>query len=181
MNIDFSSPSIHGLACKKSIYLSFIQAENVTSYTMSALCCIIGFKHGVLGLTENPARGTGFWSQNTEDVARGVLTEKARPNVGLLLITPLGTYFFDIWMKICQFSYKKIYLEIPYAIWWPCCLSSNVLIFFWLDGLEVPYWYAFWQCCPFCWGSCWHSKLSCSFIIRNYPSRSHCHPPSQAR
>ena len=39
----------------------------------------IGFNHGVLGLAENPARGTGFWSQNTEGVARGVLTEKARP------------------------------------------------------------------------------------------------------
>ena len=25
------------------------------------------------------ARGTGFWSQNTKGVARGVLTEKARP------------------------------------------------------------------------------------------------------
>ena len=39
----------------------------------------IGFNHGVLGLAENPARGTGFWSQHTEGVARGVLTEKARP------------------------------------------------------------------------------------------------------
>ena len=42
---------------------------------------IIGFNHGVLGLAENPARGTGFWGQNTEGVARGVLTEKARPEV----------------------------------------------------------------------------------------------------
>ena len=40
---------------------------------------IIGFNHGVLGFAENPARGTGFWSQNTEGVARVVLTEKARP------------------------------------------------------------------------------------------------------
>ena len=40
---------------------------------------VIGFNHGLLGLAENPARGTGFWSQNTEGVARGVLTEKARP------------------------------------------------------------------------------------------------------
>ena len=40
---------------------------------------VIGFNHGVLGLAENPARGTGFWSQNTEGAARGVLTEKARP------------------------------------------------------------------------------------------------------
>ena len=39
---------------------------------------VIGFNHGVLGLAENPARATGFWSQNTEGVARGVLTEKAR-------------------------------------------------------------------------------------------------------
>ena len=42
-------------------------------------CFVIGFNHGVLGLAESPARGTGFWSQNTEGVARGVLTEKARP------------------------------------------------------------------------------------------------------
>ena len=39
----------------------------------------IGFNHGMLGLAENPARGTGFWSQNTEGVARGALTEKTRP------------------------------------------------------------------------------------------------------
>ena len=40
-----------------------------------------GFNHGVLGLAENPARGTAPWSQNTEGVARGVLTEKARAKV----------------------------------------------------------------------------------------------------
>ena len=39
---------------------------------------IIGFNHGVLALAENPARGTGFWSQNTEGV--GVLTPKASPS-----------------------------------------------------------------------------------------------------
>ena len=37
----------------------------------------IGYNHGVLGLAENLARGTGFWSQITEGVGRGVLTEKA--------------------------------------------------------------------------------------------------------
>ena len=37
---------------------------------------VIGFNQG--GLAENPARGTGFWSQNTKGVARGILTEKAR-------------------------------------------------------------------------------------------------------
>ena len=42
-------------------------------------CYNIGFNHGMLGLAENPARGTGFWSQNIEGVARGVLTEKVRP------------------------------------------------------------------------------------------------------
>ena len=39
----------------------------------------MGCNHAVLGVAENPARGIGFWSQNTEGVARGVLTEKARP------------------------------------------------------------------------------------------------------
>ena len=42
-------------------------------------CRDIGFNHGVQGLAKNPDRGTGFWSQNTEGVARGVLTEKNRP------------------------------------------------------------------------------------------------------
>ena len=42
-------------------------------------CIVIGFTHGLLGLAENSARGTCFWSQNTEGVARGVLREKARP------------------------------------------------------------------------------------------------------
>ena len=46
---------------------------------MSSSGTNIGFNHGVLGLAENPARGTGFWSQNTEGITRGVLTEKARP------------------------------------------------------------------------------------------------------
>ena len=42
-------------------------------------CSAIGFNHGVLGLAENPARGTGFFRQNTSGYALGVLTEKARP------------------------------------------------------------------------------------------------------
>ena len=46
------------------------------------LLLYIGFNHGVLGLPENPARGTVFWSQNIEGVARGDLTEKARPGAG---------------------------------------------------------------------------------------------------
>ena len=33
----------------------------------------------MLGLAENPAWMTGFWSQHTEGVARGVLTEIAKP------------------------------------------------------------------------------------------------------
>ena len=32
----------------------------------------------VLGLAKNTARWTGFWSQSTEGLARGVLVEKAR-------------------------------------------------------------------------------------------------------
>ena len=44
-----------------------------------------GFNYGLLGwvhvsgLAENPARGNGFWSQNTEGVTQGVLTDKASP------------------------------------------------------------------------------------------------------
>ena len=51
----------------------------ILNWENSKTCLVIGFNHGLLGLAENPARGTGFWSQNTEGVARGVLTEKARP------------------------------------------------------------------------------------------------------
>ena len=56
----------------------WIWAGNYISSTIAA-GLIISFNHWVLGLAENPARGTGFWSQSTEGVARGVLTEKARP------------------------------------------------------------------------------------------------------
>ena len=52
---------------------------DLRSVVIAAPYVIIGFNHGVQGLAENPAQGTGFWSQNTEGVARGVLTEKARP------------------------------------------------------------------------------------------------------
>ena len=41
---------------------------------------IICFNHGVLGLAENPALGSGFWSQNASGYALGVLTPKARPS-----------------------------------------------------------------------------------------------------
>ena len=43
---------------------------------------ILGFNHGVLGLAENQARGTGSWSQNTEGVARVVLMEKSQAHTG---------------------------------------------------------------------------------------------------
>ena len=43
----------------------------MTSIFSMAAGFIREFTHGVLGLAENPARGPGFWSQNTEDVAFG--------------------------------------------------------------------------------------------------------------
>ena len=55
-------------ACKGSIINIRIDVLNeIRSWSPTANLCvayIIGFNHGVLGLAENPARGTGFWSQN---------------------------------------------------------------------------------------------------------------------
>ena len=34
----------------------------------------IGFNHGLLDLAETPAKGTGFWSQNTGGVAMSSYT-----------------------------------------------------------------------------------------------------------
>ena len=49
----------------------------------------IGFNHEVLGLAENPARGTGFFRQNTSGYALGVLTLKASPSgYALGFLTP---------------------------------------------------------------------------------------------
>ena len=53
---------------KPNIYTD--QCEPVVIYhSITLRVVIIGFNHGVLGLAENPARGSGFWSQNTEGVA----------------------------------------------------------------------------------------------------------------
>ena len=41
---------------------------------------IIGVKHRVLGLAENPALRPGFFRQNTSGYALGVLTPKASPS-----------------------------------------------------------------------------------------------------
>ena len=40
---------------------------------------IIDFNHGMLGLAENPARGPGFFRQNTSGYAIGDLTPKVSP------------------------------------------------------------------------------------------------------
>ena len=67
----------------EGIVSAILMTYNVYNYLLWSMpgerAMAIGFNHGVLGLAENPARGTGFWSQNAEGVARGVLTEKARP------------------------------------------------------------------------------------------------------
>ena len=69
--------------CMHTLYVFVYHYSDVIMDTMASqitsLTIVIGFNHGVMGLAENPARGIGFWSQNTEGVARGVLTEKARP------------------------------------------------------------------------------------------------------
>ena len=49
-----------------------------TSSVMQVPLCFWG-NWVLLGLAENPARGIGFWSQNIEGAARGVLKEKPSP------------------------------------------------------------------------------------------------------
>ena len=49
-------------------------------------------------------------------------------SVILLLIGSLGTSFRKIWIKIQQFSYKKINLKMLSAKWQPFCLSLNVML-----------------------------------------------------
>ena len=46
------------------------------------------------------------------------------PNVDLLLIRMLGIYFGEIWIKIQQFSLKKMNLKMS-AKGWPFCLSLS--------------------------------------------------------
>ena len=44
-----------------------------------------------------------------------------------MLIRPLGIKFNEIFSKIHTFSFKKNAFEKSPAIWWPFCLSLNVL------------------------------------------------------
>ena len=48
-------------------------------------------------------------------------------NVGLSSFGPLGRDFSEIAIKIPQFLFKKMSLEMSSAKWWPFCLSLNVL------------------------------------------------------
>ena len=48
-------------------------------------------------------------------------------NAGILLIGLLGTNFSEIFIKIHTFSFKKMYLKMSAAKWWPFCLCLNVL------------------------------------------------------
>ena len=50
-----------------------------------------------------------------------------RPNVGILLIRPLGTNYCDILIEIIIFSFKKMRLKVSSAKRRPFCLGLNVL------------------------------------------------------
>ena len=85
-NIDWSNGKTpnnsnrYQMPTHNNLLLNYWRGTQFRRFAENDPLIIIGFNHGVLGLAENPARGTGFWSQNTEGVARGVLTEKARPS-----------------------------------------------------------------------------------------------------
>ena len=76
---------------------------------------IIGFNHGVLGLAENPARGTGFWSQNTKGIAQGVLTEKARPEMHMI-IQPFICSYCSRGFDTLRPSQNEIFADNSYTI-----------------------------------------------------------------
>ena len=48
-------------------------------------------------------------------------------NAGILLIGPLETNFSDMLADIITFSFKKMYLNVSSAKWWPFCFGRNVL------------------------------------------------------
>ena len=48
-------------------------------------------------------------------------------NAGILVIGHLGTYFSEILIKICTFSFKKMHLKMLSGKWWPFCLNLIVL------------------------------------------------------
>ena len=48
-------------------------------------------------------------------------------NAGSLSIWPLETKFSEVWIKIKQFSYKKLHLKMSSAKWQPFCHGLDVL------------------------------------------------------
>ena len=46
-------------------------------------------------------------------------------NADLLSIGPLGTNFSEIWIKIQDFSFKKMHLNILSAKLWPFCPGGD--------------------------------------------------------
>ena len=56
-------------------------------------------------------------------------------NSGTLVISPFGTNFSEIWIKIQQFSYKKMSMNMSSAKW-PFCLKHYMLTHW---GLVTPY------------------------------------------
>ena len=58
-------------------------------------------------------------------------------NAGILPIGPLGTKVSDILIAICIFLFKKMHLKMVSGKWRPCCLSLNVLIF-WYNSYCNP-------------------------------------------
>ena len=48
-------------------------------------------------------------------------------NMGLLLITPLGTNFREILIGIHIYSFQKMHLKMSSRKWWPFCLGFHEL------------------------------------------------------
>ena len=59
-------------------------------------------------------------------------------NAGSLLIGPLGINFVGFWIKIQQFSSKKMHLKMSSVKWCPFCLSLNVSKEAYDEGIRHP-------------------------------------------
>ena len=79
-------------------------------------------------------------------------------NDGLLLIGPLGTYFSKIWIKIQQFSLRKIHLNMSSGKCRPSCLGLSVL-----SGVS------WWQMQCHC--ACMHHWTRVSLVLDEFEPR----------
>ena len=104
-------------------------------------------------------------------------------NAGILLIGPRGTSFSEILIGTQAFSFKKMHLKMPSAIWRRFCLGLNVLrtqCLLWLQTCQgyrgyfrEPHWKPI-EITRVTWRLCWwrlrcqFAKLTCRFQMTEF-------------